>query len=130
MGWGLCENSAVFMLTILLPSLLAIKHRSKYGVQMIGTILGVSISLTYILALSIGGMLNPMMKPIDYDVPYVEPDARTRQIECGLVIISNLFFLEAAYEDILDIKRINSHLTFIGYIKHICCCKNRHLSDV
>ena len=54
----------------------------------------------------------------------------TRQIEIGLVIISNLFYLEAAYEDILDIKRINSHLTFIGYIKHICCCKTHLLPDV
>ena len=54
----------------------------------------------------------------------------TRQIEIGLVIISNLFYLEDAYADILDIRRINSHLTFIGYIKRCCCCKNHHLPDI
>ena len=69
--WGLCENSAVFMLTILLPSILAVKHRSKYGVQMIGTILGVSISLTYMLALMIASLINPLMKPISFEEPYI-----------------------------------------------------------
>ena len=61
LAWGMFENSAIFMMTILLPSILAINHRSKYGVQMIGTILGISLSIMYIFALGIVSLIQPIM---------------------------------------------------------------------
>ena len=45
MAWGLTESSSIFMISLLIPALIAIKHRQTHGFSMIGTFIGVTAAI-------------------------------------------------------------------------------------
>ncbi len=90
---------------------------------MVGTILGVPITCMYVIALGIVSLVQPLLREIQFDdiLPYRSDDA-SRYIEAFPVIISNLFYLEAAYEEIQEIRRNREETSYTSYLKRIFCC--------
>ena len=60
--WGITENSSIFVLSLLLPALLAIKYRHSHGVSMAGTVLGVTIALTNVGSQCMVSIITPFLK--------------------------------------------------------------------
>ena len=84
------------MLTIMIPSIIAIKYRTKKGVFMAGTIIGSVTCLMYVAALIILGSVE-FLKLSHHDINVV------RYVKTSFLIIANIFFLEKAVRDYKEI---------------------------
>lgn len=92
---GFIDVSSLFLLTTLLPALLAIKYRgNNFEITMAGTLIAVNLVFSFIFGTIIQIALDPWA---DYDIDYPSSDNYKRILFCSLLVCSNIPYLEWAH---------------------------------
>lgn len=125
-SWGLVEQATGFVLIYILPTLLAIKFRtSKDPSTMGGTVIGVVATFTYLVATICYGIFKSLgVKQAGGGKP--DEDEMNSIVIRGyrviLVLISNIFFIEWAFDDYQLIKKRNRQVTWCQLLSRVFCC--------
>ena len=76
---------------------------------MAGTILGITIALTYVGSQCLVSVIMPFLKDFKFnmDIEDYRRDGISTYIEVTLIIISNIFYITQAYDELSYIDRLN-----------------------
>ena len=106
--WGIMEQATGYVLIYILPMLLAMKFRTEHELAtMGGTIIGTLTAMSYMIAKVCFGLFAELgltgRKPGDPG-ENMRINNEIRLFRIILVIISNIFFIEWAYDDYLSLR--------------------------